>query len=347
MCFRVLIASLALLLGCSDFDCPDGQSRIEGRCTSANQGSENPDPKTKLVGLGCSNNLPFSGGVSLIRWELTVDPESIRSGERFLASVQATAFFPELLLNAAQHTSAGGVSRVNVHRLQATLHVRTGVTDTAEESDVTLTFADAVTPTPWTCRYDGNGNADVAGREYPSCSPENDNPDDDSNADCTGLGGVPNPDNPCGQFVPIPTSDDCDVCESLGKPFELTYSPFELCERHGFCVTAPLAVDLAGDVLEYHAASSGRVLFGWDDLSTGAEIDQTSGPNDGTWQLPLADFEAEPGPNAMRVTMGGTDVALECTMAVSSFSVFGVASRNNLTSPAPDHVLISFPIQEP
>jgi hypothetical protein len=341
---RFLTASLTLLLGCSDFECPDGQFRVDGMCPPPDAGLVDPDPKTKMIELGCSNNVD-DDIPSLLSWELTVNPTAIVGGEPFHASVEAVARFSEYFLNVAQQSVP--VNRVQIVELHATVHVRRGVTDSAEESDVTLTFADARTPIPWTCRYDGDGNTVFLGDEFPTCTEDNNNPDD-SNEDCTGLSGAPHPDNPCGQFINIPTSTDCDVCESLGDPFPgLDLSPLELCEKNEFCVAGPQDVALQRDQQEFAAADSGYVLFGWDDASTGAEIDQTSGPNDGAWDLPPAIFDETAGPNAMRFAAGEKQIALECTMATSSFAWFGVESRDDLASPAPDHLLISFPIQEP
>ena len=68
--------------------------------------------------------------------------------------------------------------------------------------------------------------------------------------------------------------------------------------------------------------------------------------NDGVWILPDAVFGDSPGPNGMRWRLGDDEVAIECTMGVGSWGSFGVRSWNNMTSPAPDHTLISFPIQE-
>jgi hypothetical protein len=286
------------------------------------------------MSLACSNNT-IVGGFSLLPWELTVDPGSIVSGQPFGAKFSAEAHFPRFFLSAAQ-ALPGGATRANLIAIQATVHVRRGATD---PRDVTLTLA----PIQRSCRYDDDGN-EIGPGSFPPCSEENDDPDDDSNSDCIGLGGVPSPENPCGQFVDIQISHDCGrdgICERLGE------EALRNCLRNGFCVTAPIVLELEGDVDGYVAASAGHVLFGWDDASTGAEIDQTSGPNHGTWFLPEADYYAEPGPNGMRWTVRGEQIALECTMAVSSWGPFGVGSRHGLSSPAPDHTLISFPIQQP
>ena len=356
----LLVASLALLLGCSDLECPEGQPRVDGKCQPADPGMVDPPAKTKTMLLACKNYLESDddgpgesdddgSDFSLLPWELTVEPGPILSGSQFGATFSATAHFPEYFLNLAQTEVDGGVSRVNVIELQATVHVRGGATNEAGDvpEDVTLKLDPEH---PWTCRYDGNGNA--AGEEFPSCAPENDKPDD-SNDDCTGLGGAPDPENPCGRFVPIEVSDDCELdgaCDTLGEQWLGVPSAQDLCDKNGFCVLGPLEVPLEGSLPGYVAADSGHVLFGWDDASTGAELDQTSGANDGIWILPEvteADFDQPAGPNAMRLIVGDQEIALECTMAVSSWSHFGVGSRDEGASPAPDHTLISFPIQDP
>jgi hypothetical protein len=326
---------LALLVGCSDFECPDGEARIDGMCPPPEGGFVNPDPKTKAIPLRCTDSIT-SNISRVIPWDLTVDPGPIVSGESFGAQFRAFAVFPEGFLNSAQSELPGGVSRVNLIELQATVHVRRGITG-PEQSDVILDFE----PNQPTCRYDGSGNIGVEAGPFPSCSKANDNPDG-SNEDCTGLDGTPLPENPCGQFVDIPTSGDCapgGVCDNLGK---LTSQ----CDANGFCVTGPIEVELQGSLPGFRAAASGSVLFGWDDQTTGAELDQTGGPNHGTWILPPAVFSEPAGPNAMRLTVDEIQVALECTMAVLSWGPFGVVSRDSLGSPAPDHRLISFPIQE-
>jgi hypothetical protein len=329
---RWLVLSSVVLFGCSDLEnCPEGQVLVDDTCVPCDEFCD-PPPKTKTMSLACTNNT-IVGGFSFLPWDLTVDPRPIVSGEPFAANFEALARFPIYFLNAAQGLP-GGVTRANLGDIQATVHVRRGAID---PTDVTLTLA----PIQRSCRYDNDGNY-IGPSSFPTCS-ANDN-QDGSNDDCTGLGGKPSPENPCGQFVDIPVSHDCargGICESLGE------DALRNCLRNGFCVTAPIVLALEGELDGYVAASAGHVLFGWDDASTGATIDQTSGPNDGTWYLPDAVFDEDPGPNGMRWTVGDLEIALECTMGVSSWGPLGVDSRNNLSSPAPDHTLISFPIQQP
>jgi hypothetical protein len=170
------------------------------------------------------------------------------------------------------------------------------------------------------------------------CDPGNDLPGTSGrrpNGDCVPVGST----NPCGRFIEIPTSDDCGpngVCASLDDG---TGTKRQQCDINGFCVTGGLHVALRPELANYVAATSGQVLFGWDDATTGA----TLGAN-GTWELPLAVFEEPIASNGIRMSVEGLSVALECTMGVDSDGMFGVGVAGQ-SSPTPDLLLIRFPIQ--
>ncbi|MDH3728608.1 MAG: hypothetical protein OER77_13850, partial [Myxococcales bacterium] len=273
MCFRVFFASLALLLGCSDFECPDGQSRVDGACPPAQTGPSDPDARTKRIPMACTNNLtpPVEGGpnFTMLEWELTVDPGRMPSGERFAVEFKAFAGFNEFILNGAQEFVGGGVSRLKVEQLRATVLIRRGADD---PDPVALTLGPS--SLPWTCRYDESGNvdADPSGRLFPSCSPDNTNPDG-SNDGCTGLGGETDPNNPCGQFADIPVSYDCTeggFCDSLGQRWRVWEPALTHCQDNGYCVKGPLEVELVGEDDGFVATDLGYVLFGFDDVNTGA-----------------------------------------------------------------------------
>lgn len=307
-------------------------------------GGSSGDPKAieKEILLGCSNNLEPAFHAEL-PWKLTVDPTRITSEETFGAELVGLAVLDEATLDAAQlhPVIPHGFKRARVDRLRATVRVRDG----AVGPDVVLEMV----PIPRTCTYDDSGNTGVdAGPGFPPCSEENDNPEDGSNNDCTGLGGVPSPENPCGQFVPIDTSTDClegGLCLTLDKP-----TAKDECDKNGFCVTGPVELPLKGSVglNGFRAAVSGSVLFGWDDQEETTGVEELKDEDDcnfGTWVLPKPVHES-PGPNAMRINIGGLPLALECVMAVPSRFEDGVMSCDPLTSPTPDHRLIAFPIQE-
>jgi len=292
--------------------------------------------------------------------ELTVTPiDAILPGAPFGARFSGRVVFDAEFLNDANALLGAGeedleIRRLAITKLQATVHVRKGATG----DDVVLTPV-SFTPAPSeTCSYDDNGNTGAEAGPFPKCSRANDNPDDGSNADCTGLGNMPDPENPCLPFVVLPTSDDCDEggeCDDLGE-----WGPGSPCELNGFCITEELAIELEGDQTSdgyiYRAEPSGSVFFGWDDQEdpqTGRAILE-SGPNKGTWILPVArSFEAPLGSTGLRMVIGSStpslalrQLAWECTMGVISRGPNGVDSADALSSPAPDHLLVSFPIRQ-
>jgi hypothetical protein len=144
---------------------------------------------------------------------------------------------------------------------------------------------------------------------------------------------MPLPENPCGQFVEIPTSNDCvrgGRCDTLDGGFGFKT---DQCLANRFCVSGPIEVPLIGSAPSYRAAASGRVLFGWDDRGTAAE------------GLPPAVYDAEVGPTGMRAIAAGFELALECTMGVREEVPDGMGGLTGRWVPAPDSALISFPIQ--
>jgi hypothetical protein len=284
-----------------------------------------PPAKTRTIDLACANNV--IGEASVVEWELTVDPGPILASGEFGASFAGKAAFDEHAMDRAQTIVPGGYKRINLVALKATVHVRDGIT---EGHDVVLRYPDGGE----TCAYDDDGRAGpTAGPEFPSCYPEND-AEDGSNADCTGLGGAPDPRNPCGRFVSIPWSDDGERCAELGKAVQWA--------NHGFCVTGGLEAPLAGDPAGYIAAEDGLVLFGWDDESTSATLEPTARPEEPTWTLNPPNLDEEPGPNSVRMRVRydlndeGEPLALECTMA---------SGPPGLLRRTPDSALISFLIQ--
>jgi hypothetical protein len=309
--------------GCSDLG-----SCAEGECTGGGNGEAfaDPPPKSRRIDLGCTTDA--ISDIFVLGWDLTVDPGPIVGGEAFGATFSGVLWVDEFLLDLGQTGVAGGFKRSNFLELRATVHVRDGVT--SEARDVVLTNQ----PDGETCAFDTNGDAGpTAGPTFPTCSPVNDS-EDGSNSDCTGLGGVPDPRNPCGQFIPLPTSNDRDRCAELDKADQWM--------QLGFCVTGDLEIPLEGPVGAYTAAGAGQVLFGWDDQSTDATLDDTTRPEDPMWILPTPDFNAETGPNGFRNRQGyntidnGFPIPFECTMA---------SGTPGLLRPTPDSALISFPIQ--
>lgn len=279
-------------------------------------GAGGAGPSSKIVTVACGNSI--TEVASLLGWELTVSRETpIKSGEPFFVRLDGIVVFNESFLDEAQPLVPGGVREANLVDLNATVHVRSGATG---DDDVIL----KIEPIPYKCFF---GRAE--------CNPANDDPQGvpgaRGNPECK-----PEDDlNPCGRFVPLPISTDCDpggVCAELGKMGQ--------CSDNEFCITGDLRLELDVDFGEYTADSQGNVLFGWaEGESTGATI-QEGGHNSGTWNLPPAVPEDPTGPIGVRVGIGTVLVALECTMGVSSGS--SLLSRRT-----PDAALISFPIQTP
>jgi hypothetical protein len=328
---NLLVSAVVVSLGgCSDLGseaCPQGEVELDGICVPLPSSAlfADPPPVKMTIDLGCTNDVDTE--IRVLRWDLTVDPGPIVGGEAFGAIFSGEFRLDEFTLDQGQ-TGLGLNKRSNNIDLRATVHVRGGVT--SEVRDVVLTNQ----PGGETCAFDNNGNADpTAGPSFPTCSPVND-AEDGSNSDCTGLGGMPDPRNVCGQFIPLPTEDDCDICAELNKA--------DQCASNGFCITGDLKIPLKGPEEVYIAAGAGQVLFGWDDQSTDAILDDTTRPDDPMWILTTPDFDAEPGPNGFRIRVSyhtvdnGIPIAFECTMA---------SGTPGLLRPTPDSALISFPIQ--
>jgi hypothetical protein len=272
-----------------------------------------------------SNKVPLACTATYIEtigtfsWELNVDADPIEAGKPFTARLSGVAEIPMLYLNYAQ-ILLGGFQEANIVDVQATVHLRSG----AVGEDVVL----GIEPIPYEC---------TIGRT--ACDPQNDLPGVPGlrgNSDCQPEG----PTNPCGRFVLLDTSTDCapgGVCEELGWT-----GPDSQCDKNGFCITKEARVPLEEKTARYTAASEGPVFFGWDDQSTGATI-QEGGPNDGAWILPPSVYEAETGPNGIRLVIGGLPVASECTMGVPCNECYDTG----LSRPAPDSELIALPVESP
>ena len=332
----VVYPTLALVAACSDLNsnghCAPGQTELDGACwPDGDAGSlyANPPPQTRQISLACTNNITpeiFPAG-----WRLTVDPGPIVAGEAFGVKLRGVMVIDEDLLDTALMGEVGAYKRSNVLELHATVHVRSGVeTDGGNPRDVVLTN-EAITPT---CTYDNSGNIGPRAGPFPPCQKDNDHEDGLSNDDCTGVNGVPTPENRCGEFSVTPTSDDCDVgglCEEKGKGVQ--------CELYEFCVSDSLDIVLEGEVESYIAKGSGNVLFGWADDSTGAEFVPTGGADEGIWVLAPAVYTEGTGPNGFRIlistSLGSLPGAFECTMGLDTDPV----------TRSPDSELISFPIQ--
>jgi hypothetical protein len=293
--------------------CNNGACNAAGVCQFV---AIDPPAATRPITLACTSSV--SAGVSILPFNLSVDPTAIVSSLGTSAALDGVAQFSQAFLDAAQAALPGGVTRVNLVDLKATVHLRAG----GAGSDVTLS-SEAIA---YECAQGGA-----------PCNPANDLasvPGSRGNTDCVPTGTF----NACGRFIDVPISTDCaptGVCAGLGKLSSQ-------CALNGFCVAGSLPLPLQGASGTYSVAASGQMRFGWDDASTGATVG-----GDGTWTLPAAVFGAPTGPNGLRVNAGGLSVALQCTMGVASDDpAYGVGVAGK-SSPTPDSLLVTFPIQVP
>lgn len=296
----------------------NGGNRCDGNGNCIDVG-DGPFPVTAELTLGCTQNL--DSDVSIISFELTVAPESPVQGESFAADLSGVASIPEDLLDAVQWAIPGGVTRLNLIDLAATVHVRSGATG----NDVRL----APQAIPYRCAQNSSA----------ACDPANDLPGEPGrrgNSDCVPVAAS----NPCGRFLEIPTSSDCAPGGACAVLDGGTGTKLNQCGANGFCVAASLAVPLESQVSSY-AAIGPEVLWGWDDASTGATL-----RGNGTWDLPPAVFAEPTGPNGFRINVDGLAVAYECTMAVDSDGEEGVGVPGQ-SSPTPSALLIGFPVAAP
>lgn len=343
----LMLVIVALSSACAEIGaCPPAHTLVDGRCTPPLDPC--PDQITKTVRVACvvdpaldalspgTEREPLS-----LPWELTVRPGPIISGKQIAVTFDGRVHLPASNINDYQRLTPDGFRRFALTNLEARVTVRKG----AEGDDVVL----EVSPIPRTCSYDEDGNKGPdAGPEFPSCSQESDN-EDGSNDECTGLGGAPDPGNPCLAFIQLQT-DDCTAggeCAKLGQAGRAG-SP---CDMHGFCVTHDLVIELEMYSAVYIADQSGSVLFGWADQ--GVDLLE-EGPNRGAYALEAVrrGFEEPIVMSGLDVVVdtgqgGGQPVAFECVMGVFSRGPDGVPTIDPLVSPSPDGVLISCPIQEP
>ena len=298
---------------------------LAGACDGAGNCLFNPDPPcdlfpadcTKVITLGCTNNVTID--VSILPFTLNVTPDPVISGTVVPVVLGGIAVFSETFLDAAQGAVPGGVTQADLINLAATVQIRSGGT----MASITLTNP----PLPTTCLISGA-----------ACDPINDQasvPGIQPNTDCVPTGTF----NPCQALVTIPTSSDCTVggvCDILGKLASE-------CAVNGFCVTSGLPLPFVDQATTFTAAASGIVNFGFDDTTTGATLNP-----DGSYALPAAVFTDPPTPNEIKVNASGLSVALRCTMAVDAGGPDGpVPPVPDQASPTPDARLLNFTILVP
>ena len=285
-------------------------------------GGVDPDPVTKPITLGCTNNI--TPDTSILPWQLTADPSTILANLAFTVEYGGEAVFSETFLDAGL-SAVPGLKLAELVAAVATAHVRSGATG----ADVALNAE----PIPTTCG--AGANAGLACATAADCPP-----------------GAPFV--ACAQFVAIPTIDgipnsaggctpvagsvpdcDCTPCSSINA------TKAAQCTANGYCIAqGGLSIPLQTPTGNYTAAASGQVLIGFQDQGTGATINAN-----GTYALPAASFPAPAAPNGVRVIASVLQVALQCTMAVDSGGPDGTNPPvPDQSSPTPDSALIAFDI---
>jgi hypothetical protein len=306
----LLLMGLVSWGACSDLGSAEGGSG--GGPADGGGWFDDPIPATETLTLACAST-NFDPQPVLIKGRLVVNPGPIVGGEPFAAQLNGDIIIPETVVDQSLSLVSGGYKRANLLELHALVHVRTGITgDSSEDFDMMLTnpFVEG------TCTYDSDGKIGPTAGPFPSCSPDLD--EEDGNRDCTGLYGAPHPDNRCGQFFELPTSDNFEECAK---------DPARSAEyrSYGFCLTGDFRIPLESSVQGYVAAGSGDVLFGWAEQSSLA--------------LEVPEFDAPTGALGFRALLGGVEqIGLECTMVARDSGPSGLL-------PTPDSELISFAIQ--
>jgi hypothetical protein len=309
---------------------------VLGACAGLEERPDNPDhpPRTKSISMGLITDAPIGavegsvgGGVG---WELTVDPTEIVTGKKFFAELKGKAIFDERTLSIGQGLIKGGAKEIMFADFRATVHVRSGAAGEDEELTPEVPYVCALSRTACERSNDLPGAPGIRGNT--DCEPQGDN-------------------NPCGQFVDIPTSEDCEpegLCDELGHTGEGSQ-----CEVNEFCVSGPLELPLSGGPGQYEPdASASVVLFGYDDgEDTGFRIHEEGGCNAGIWYSDKPQFTNPVGSNGVRMMIVGIDgsvrVAIEYVMGEDSRSDEGIDSCDPHSNRSPDSSLIKFPIRAP
>ena len=317
----------------NDGQCPGPQACVDNTCMASAIDPCQDTPAedcTKEITVSCGNNV--TADVSILPYQLTVDPTPIAANQSFTADLGGVAVFSEVFLDAAQGAVPGGVTKANLVDLIATVQTRgSGATG----PNVPVGGGSAI---PYECVLGDTG----PGAQQP-CDPINDQasvPGTRGNTDCIPTGFF----NPCGRMVVVPTSSDCapaGICDMLGKASQ--------CAANNFCVTGGLDLDLDPSLGNpYTAGDSGSVaLFGWfddpADDSPGVGTPPVDG--DGTWNMVQPTYTGFAGPVGLAVNAGGLAVQLECVLGVDAGGPDGpMPPVPDDGSPSPDSALLSFPV---
>jgi hypothetical protein len=283
--------------------------------------------------VGCTGNV--ASDVSILSFELTVDPGVVIAGAGFLADITGIASLTESFLDVAQAAVPGGVREVQLISLAATAEVGGTATGAdvelnedpsalASQCDLTGTLCDPANDVP------GNGNTDcIPQGSFNNCL--------QGFAQLPVIDGTPNSAGGC--TPPVPDCD-CSACLALdagsGCTSGLDCVKEGQCLTNGFCVAGDLPLPLNTVTGSYTAGASGTD-FTYDWVQPyGIDVD-------GTILLPAAVFADPPAPVGVRMSPGGLFAARQCAGAVDSGGPDGVGVPDK-ASPTPVANKITFTV---
>ena len=290
-------------------------------------------PVTEPLTVGCTGNV--ASDVSILSFELTVDPGVVIAGAGFLADITGIASLTESFLDVAQAAVPGGVREVQLISLAATAEVGGTATGAdvelnedpsalASQCDLTGTLCDPANDVP------GNGNTDcIPQGSFNNCL--------QGFAQLPVIDGTPNSAGGC--TPPVPDCD-CSACLALdagsGCTSGLDCVKEGQCLTNGFCVAGDLPLPLNTVTGSYTAGASGTD-FTYDWVQPyGIDVD-------GTILLPAAVFADPPAPVGVRMSPGGLFAARQCAGAVDSGGPDGVGVPDK-ASPTPVANKITFTV---
>jgi hypothetical protein len=308
--------------------CQSGDCQIlNGPCTGTPGSGLPDDPElcTKTILVALVNNIS-PGWIRALPYRLTVVPGSpIVANQSFTASVGGAVVFPEGGLDVLEGTISGGVQKIGIVDLVATVQPRGGG---ATGADVALGLDSTI---PFECFLDHTGPG-----AQRACDPTHDLasvPGVRGNTDCFPVFTR----NSCLRIVELPTSTDCapgGLCDSLGK-FE------QQCLANGFCVTGDTELPLETVATTYTAGDGvtpgqTEALFGLaDDPPPPRAVGVPPIDPDGTWNmLPGIPYTGVAGELGMALYLEGLNTAFEGVMAVESDGPYGVGVEGDY-SPTP------------
>ncbi len=312
-----------------DGDCGAGEVCLDGVCIP---GSVDYPGQTANLTVGCRNNV--TADISILPFDLTVDPGPISPSSAFTASLDGLAAFSEAFLDAAQAVVPGGVRSgqlivSNGGGLAATVVVGGAATGADVQLGPDLASLGS------RCQLTGASCTGAPGQGDCLVIPVVSNLCQTGYVNIPVVEGTPNSAGGCTPPAPGSPPPDCNCapCTAIDVPPATTKTA--QCTANGFCVAGDLPLPLQAATGNYTAGATpgAAITYGW------AQPYAIAG--NGTITLPAAVFANAPAPVGVRVSAGGLFVALQCAGAVDSGGPDGVGVPD-LASPTPASLLNTF-----